>query len=50
MIFRNFYATDQKAGEYFRADSNKVLNGLEEGLIIVVQSFTPNGSENPYPS
>ncbi len=51
MIFRIFSATDRKAGTYFRIDSNKILNGLRgkshSGLNSVVQSFTPNGSENP---
>ena len=51
IIFRIFYATDQKTGEYFRAHLNKILNGLRgksySGLIVVVQSFMPNGTENP---
>jgi hypothetical protein len=51
IIFRIFYATGQKTIESFRADSNKILNGLRgksnSGLIVVVQRFTPNGSENP---
>ena len=51
MNFRIFYATDQKTNEYFRTHPNKILNRLRgkssSGLISVVQSFTPNGSENP---
>lgn len=51
IIFRIFYATGQKTTESFRADPNKILNRLRgklySGLIVVVQSFTPNGSENP---
>ena len=51
MIFRIFYATDRKAGAYFRIDSNKILKALRgkssSGLISFVQSVTPNGSENP---
>jgi hypothetical protein len=50
MIFRIFSATDQKASEYFRTDSNKILNSLRgkesSGLIVIVQSFITNGSEN----
>jgi hypothetical protein len=51
LFFRVFYAIDRKASEYFRISSNKSLNRLREksysGLIVVVQSFTTNGSENP---
>ena len=45
-ILRKFSATVGKTSEYFRANSNKILNALRRksssGLISVVQSFTPN--------
>ncbi len=51
LILRIFYATDQKTSEYFRADANKILNRLRgksySDILLSVQSFTQNGSENP---
>jgi hypothetical protein len=51
MIFRIFYGIDQKIDEYFKIDSNKILNGLRvksySGLIVVVYSFMIKWTENP---